>query len=331
MARRTHIDFKREETTTVVVRRCLCKKHYGRLTKRELLRGHADNQTCTDCGTTAYGSVVIDARDYDGYEPNYDKKASKEIGKMILGDTPSLTIKLHDSIANSFSEAMVNRRKGGFFVFSHFHFGRNGATSSNWLNKSEYESDFNSNSSEYIRMFRPYNIPNGLVVEAIVQKSLTGSEIVPGTTSFVELDYFPKGPISVETDLVLSEEVPIEIFSVPCLDKIEWPRLEKKLDQMTLQTHALDSTCSLLLILESTKSDAPRFALLSIDSDGLINRSKSILDNIIDDSMYHTVEECEMMNGLTDAMMEEIERTNFEGATVLLFGEDCDWEGVLFG
>jgi len=37
------------------------------------------------------------------------------------------------------------------------------------------------------------------------------------------------------------------------------------------------------------------------------------------------------MGGLTEAMMAEIERTNFEGATVLLFGEDCDWEGVLFG
>ena len=37
------------------------------------------------------------------------------------------------------------------------------------------------------------------------------------------------------------------------------------------------------------------------------------------------------MNGLTEAMMQEIERKNFEGATVLLFDEDCDWEGVLFG
>tara|TARA_B100001142_G_scaffold42861_1_gene38731 strand:+ start:66 stop:179 length:114 start_codon:yes stop_codon:yes gene_type:complete len=37
------------------------------------------------------------------------------------------------------------------------------------------------------------------------------------------------------------------------------------------------------------------------------------------------------MNILTEAMIEELERTNFEGATVLLFGEDCDWGGVLFG
>jgi hypothetical protein len=38
-----------------------------------------------------------------------------------------------------------------------------------------------------------------------------------------------------------------------------------------------------------------------------------------------------MMNVLTDAMMAEIERKNFEGATVLLFDEDCDWDSVLFG
>jgi len=37
------------------------------------------------------------------------------------------------------------------------------------------------------------------------------------------------------------------------------------------------------------------------------------------------------MNVLTEAVIEEMERTNYEGATVLLFGEDCDWEGVLFG
>jgi len=297
MASRTHIDFKKEQTTEVVVRRCLCKKHYGLLTKRELLRGHADNQKCSDCCTIAYGSIVIDARRYDGYEPNYDTKASTEIGKMILENNPSFTIKKHDDIANLFSKAMVNRRKGGFFVFSPFHYGRNGATSSNWLDQGAYVSDFNSNSCEYIRTFRKRNIPNGLVVEAIVQKSLAGTDIVPGTTSYVELDYFPKGSIAVETDLVWSEEVPIEIFSVPDLDKIEWPRLEKKINQMTLQTQVLDSTCSLILILESTESDAPRFALLSIESEGLINRSKAILDNMRGegdwDSMYHTSEEWE--------------------------------------
>jgi len=37
------------------------------------------------------------------------------------------------------------------------------------------------------------------------------------------------------------------------------------------------------------------------------------------------------MDGLTEAMMAEIERTNFEGATVLLFDEDCDWGSVIFG
>ena len=37
------------------------------------------------------------------------------------------------------------------------------------------------------------------------------------------------------------------------------------------------------------------------------------------------------MNVLTEAVIEEMERTNYEGATVLLFGEDCDWEGILFG
>jgi len=293
MSTRSHIDLNREETTTVVVRRCLCKKHYGFLSKRELFRGHADNETCTECGTTAYGSVAIDARDYDDYEPTYDPESSNEIAKLILENNPSLTIKLHDGIANLFSEAMAHRRKGGFFVIPHFHFGRSGATSSNWLKKSDYESDFNSSSSEYIRMFKPYRIPNGLIVEAIVQKSLIGSEITLGTTSFVELDYFSKGPISVETDLVWSEEVPIEIFSVPCLDEIEWPRLEKKLNQMTLQTHVLDSPCGLLLILESTASKTPRFALLSIDSDGLVDRSKSILDEMDNYPMYDTLEDWE--------------------------------------
>ena len=38
-----------------------------------------------------------------------------------------------------------------------------------------------------------------------------------------------------------------------------------------------------------------------------------------------------MMNVLTEAMMQEIERTNYEGATVLLFDEDCDWGSVIFG
>ena len=99
MSTRSHIDFKREKTTIVVVRRCLCKKHYGFFTKRELLRGYADNETCTECGTTAYGSVAIDARDYEDYEPTYDPESSNEIAKLILENNPSLTIKLHDGIA----------------------------------------------------------------------------------------------------------------------------------------------------------------------------------------------------------------------------------------
>jgi hypothetical protein len=290
MSTRSHIEFKREGTTKVVARRCLCKKHHGFLTKRELLRGRADNETCTECGTTAYGSVAIDARDYDDYEPTYDPESSKGIANQVLGYNPSLKIKLHDDLANSFYDAMVHRRKGGFFVIPHFHFGRSGATSSNWLSRPEYESDFNSSSSEYIRVFKPYRIPNGKIVEAIVQKSLVGSSIVPGTTSFVELDYFSKGPISVETDLVWSEKVPIEIFSVPCLDEIEWPRLEKKLNQMTLQTHVIDSPCGLLLILESTASKTPRFALLSFGSDGLVDRSKSILNEINEERTNEVLE-----------------------------------------
>lgn len=40
---------------------------------------------------------------------------------------------------------------------------------------------------------------------------------------------------------------------------------------------------------------------------------------------------CEIMNVLTEAMIEEMERMNYEGVTVLLFGEDCDWEDGLFG
>lgn len=37
------------------------------------------------------------------------------------------------------------------------------------------------------------------------------------------------------------------------------------------------------------------------------------------------------MNVLTEAIIEESERTNHEESTVLLFSEDCDWGGVLFG
>ena len=37
------------------------------------------------------------------------------------------------------------------------------------------------------------------------------------------------------------------------------------------------------------------------------------------------------MNVLTEAIMAEIERTNVEGVTVLLFDEDCDWGSVIFG
>ena len=43
------------------------------------------------------------------------------------------------------------------------------------------------------------------------------------------------------------------------------------------------------------------------------------------------LEEGEMMNVLTEAIIEELERTNYEGATVLLFDEDCDWGSVIFG
>ena len=43
------------------------------------------------------------------------------------------------------------------------------------------------------------------------------------------------------------------------------------------------------------------------------------------------LEEGEMMDVLTEAIMAEIERTNFEGVTVLLFDEDCDWGSVIFG
>ena len=42
------------------------------------------------------------------------------------------------------------------------------------------------------------------------------------------------------------------------------------------------------------------------------------------------LEEGEMMNVLTEAIIEKLERTNYEGATVLLFDEDCDWESVFF-
>ena len=40
------------------------------------------------------------------------------------------------------------------------------------------------------------------------------------------------------------------------------------------------------------------------------------------------LEEGEMMNVLTEAIIEELERTNYEGATVLLFDEDCDWSVI---
>ena len=33
-------------------------------------------------------------------------------------------------------------------------------------------------------------------------------------------------------------------------------------------------------------------------------------------------------NVLTEAIIEELERTNYEGATVLLFDEDCDWSVI---
>ena len=40
------------------------------------------------------------------------------------------------------------------------------------------------------------------------------------------------------------------------------------------------------------------------------------------------LEEGEMMNVLTEAIIEKLERTNYEGATVLLFDEDCDWSVI---